>query len=172
MTATLVLEKIHEQIDLTNHLVRLVPIDCLDWKPPTPGAWPVSVLLGHLLECLAGFCAVLFAVEPERLAHIAELRKLPVNHACSPAEAECRIAAYRAAIDEGFALLDDARLEGLVPTLFVQRGERLLTLLLGNLEHLMNHKHELFTDLKLMGVPVSTRDLYRMRGEPTLSDVK
>ena len=40
-----------------------------------------------------------------------------------------------------------------------------MTLLLGNLEHLINHKHQLFTYLKQMGVEVTTRDLYRFRGE-------
>ena len=51
-----------------------------------------------------------------------------------------------------------------IPTVFVPDGEPVLTLLLGNLEHLINHKHELFTAIKQMGVPVATRDLYRLRG--------
>src|SRR6266849_7433530 len=100
-----ILAKIHEQMERTDHLVRLVPPDRLDWTPPIPGAWPAGVLLGHLLECLAGFCAVLGAAEPERLAHFAELRKLPANHHCSPGEAVSRIARYRDHIEQGFALL-------------------------------------------------------------------
>lgn len=75
------------------------------------------------------------------------------------------MALYQQHIEEGFALLDDTRLGTHVPTVFVERGELLLTLLLGNLEHLINHKHQLFTCLKLMGVEVDTRDLYRLRGE-------
>ena len=50
-----------------------------------------------------------------------------------------------------------------MPTVFVAQGESILTLLLGNLEHLINHKHQLFTYLKQMGVPVATPDLYRFR---------
>jgi hypothetical protein len=46
----------------------------------------------------------------------------------------------------------------------VAEGEPLLTLLLGNLEHLINHKHQLFWYLKLLGVSVRTPDLYRLRG--------
>ena len=53
-----------------------------------------------------------------------------------------------------------------LPTVFVAEGETLLTLLLGNLEHVINHKHQLFMYLKLMTVSVSTEDLYRFRGEP------
>jgi len=157
--------KIQEQIERTDHLINLLPVDQPNWKPAMPGAWPVELLFGHLLDCLSGFCAVLVAVEPERLAHFSELRNLPVNHACSAAEAGSRIALYSARIGEGFALLDDASLGRTVATVFVEGGETILTLLLGNLEHLINHKHQLFTYLKQMGVEVSSRDLYRFRGE-------
>jgi DinB superfamily len=94
--------KIQEQIDRTVHLINLLPADRTDWKPAIPGAWPVEMLLGHLLDCLAGFCAVLAAVEPQQLAHFSELRNLPVNSACSPGDALSRIALYKARIDEGF----------------------------------------------------------------------
>ena len=109
-------------------------------------------------------CAVLAAFEPQRLSHFAELQQLPVNHRCSPAEASKRLADYRAHVDEGFALLTDADLARRLPTVFVTDGETLLTLLLGNMEHLINHKHQLFTYLKLLGVDVVSRDLYHFRG--------
>jgi uncharacterized damage-inducible protein DinB len=156
------LEKIREQIERTSHLIGFVPAAQLTWTPG-PDAWTVGELLGHLLECMAGFCAVLIAAEPQRLAYFRELRELPVNQVCSPAEAAARIAIYRAHIEEGFALLTDADLARCLPTVFVAQGEPLLTLLLGNLEHQINHKHQLFTYLKQMGVPVATPDLYRFR---------
>jgi DinB superfamily len=158
------LAKINEQTDGAGHLTRLLPPDCLDWAPAIPGAWPVGVLLGHLLDCMAGFCAVLSAYEPQRLAHFVGLRELPVNHRCTAGEAVHRIVIYRAHIGEGFMLLRDADLGRQVPTIFVKQGESLLTLLLGNLEHLINHKHQLFTYLKLLSVGVTSQDLYRFRG--------
>jgi hypothetical protein len=164
LCATL-LSKIDEQIERTGHLIALLPENQLGWQPPIPGAWPPGVLLGHLLECLAGFCAVLYAVEPDRLRHFADLRHLPVNHLCGKDEACGRMAAYRSHIHRGFDLLQDADLTEPVPTIFVKQGERLLTLLLGNLEHLINHKHQLFTYLKLLDVNTGSRDLYRFRGE-------
>jgi uncharacterized damage-inducible protein DinB len=161
------LEKIREQFERTSHLIGLVPAAQLDWAPPMvegrPGAWTMGELLGHLLECMAGFCAVLAAAEPQRLEHFATLREVLVNHRCPPDEAAARIEVYRAHTEEGFALLTDTDLARRVPTVFVERGEPLLTLLLGNLEHLTNHKHQLFTYLKLMGVQVATRDLYQFR---------
>jgi hypothetical protein len=144
-------DKILEQLERTAHLLAMMP--------PDPDA-----LTGHLLECMAGVCAVLYAAAPERLAHFAELRRLAVNHACTPVEAMERIAVYRTHIDEGFAAMADADLARSIPTVFVSQGETLLTLFLGNLEHLINHKHELFTRLKQSGVRVGTPDLYRLRG--------
>jgi hypothetical protein len=146
--------KIDEQTERTAHLISLLPPD---------RAGEVAHLLGHLLECHAGVCAVLAAAAPDRLAHFAALRELPVNHACAPAEALDRLEAYRTHIDEGFAALTDAGLARSIPTVFVPSGEPLLMLFLGNLEHLINHKHELFTRIKQMGVAVATPDLYRLR---------
>ena len=148
-------DKIGEQTERTAHLIALVPAD---------GAESVAGLLGHLLDCMAGFCAVLYAAAPERLGHLTQLRGMPVNHACAPAEALERIAVYRAHIVDGFAALTDADLARPIATVFVPQGEPLMTLFLGNLEHIINHKHELFSHLKQMGVAVATRDLYRLRG--------
>ena len=156
--------KIHEQIERTEHLISLVPEGRTDWAPAIPGAWPVGILVGHLLDCLAGFCAVLYAVAPEQLVGLLDLRELPVNHYCLPSEAASRIAAYRAGIDEGFAVIGDSDLKAQIPTVFVKNGELLMTLLLGNLEHLINHKHQLFMYLKMMGVNVQSADIYRFRG--------
>ncbi len=144
-------DKIGEQIERTTHLIGLVPAAQMDWRP-RPGDWTTADLLGHLLDCISGFCAVLAAAEPVRLAYFGRLREIPGS-----------IEVFRAHIEEGFALLTDADLARRVPTVFVAEGESILTLLLGNLEHLINHKHQLFTYLKQMGVPVATPDLYRFR---------
>ena len=157
--------KIDEEIERTDHLIAMLPAAGLDFVPPIPGSWPTGVLLGHLLECLAGVCAVLGAAHPERLRHFEQLRELPVNHRCGKDEARERIGVYRARIEEGFGLLRDADLGRRLRTVFVSDGEAILTLILGNLEHLINHKHQLFTYLKMMGVEVGSGDLYRFRGE-------
>ena len=159
------LEKIREEIERSTHLLDLLPELPLDWTPPIPDARPVGWLMGHMLECLAGFCAVLYAVRPEALAHFERLKALPVNHLCGTDEARRRIADYAACIDEGMSLLQDSDLACRVPTVFVPEGELLLTLLLGNLEHLINHKYQLLIYLKLAGVAAGTRDVYQFRGE-------
>jgi len=161
----LLFRKIYEQLERTQHLVCLVPIGTLPWRPPFSGAsFPLGMLLGHLLDCMAGLCAVLERAKPERLRHLRDLKSLPVNHSCSIEEARERIPVYVRAIEEGFAALEDAELLEMVPTVFVPEGEAVFTLLVGNLEHLINHKHQLFCYLKLLGVKLNTSDLYCLRG--------
>jgi hypothetical protein len=155
--------KIEEQIERTVHLIGLIPADRLHWTPPIPGAWTFGELLGHLLDCMAGMCAVLYAAHPEELAHFVALRELPVNFACTPDEARERIGVYGARIEEGFAVLRDGDLGRRLSTVFVADGEAVLTLLLGNLEHLINHKHQLFVYLRMLPVSIGTSDLYCLR---------
>ena len=165
----LILAKLHEQVERTEHMLAQVPAGQMDWRPAWPTPEPsqgmaVGRLLGHLLTCLAGFCAALYAVHSDRLGHFNRLRTLPVNHHCSVDEARQRMGEYMAHIEEGFALLADEDLARQIPTVFVPQGEALLTLLLGNLEHFINHKHQLFSYLKALGVPLGTCDLYVWRG--------
>jgi hypothetical protein len=160
---TSLLTKIHEQIERIEQLLTKVPGDRLDWTPEAPRSWPAARVVSHLLECLAGFCAVLAALHPERLSHFKELRAMPAIQWNAGSSAVERLAVYQSHIDEGFASLTDEDLKRVIPTVFVETGESALTLMLGNLEHLINHKHQLFTYLKMMGVEVGTADLYCLR---------
>jgi hypothetical protein len=167
--APLILAKLREQVERTERLLAHIPVEYMEWRPTWPTAepsqgLPVSRLLGHLLSCLAGFCAVLYAAHGDRLAHFNRLRERPVNHHCDVEEARQRMHEYMVHIEEGFTLLTDDDLARPIPTVFVPEGEALLTLLLGNLEHFINHKYQLFSYLKALGVPLDTRDLYVWRG--------
>jgi hypothetical protein len=159
------LAKVAEQAKRAQHLILLIPAGKLDWRPEVADAVSIGELLGHLLECLAGFCAALYALHPGALEHFAGLRTLPVNHSCQVDEARRRIADYMSHIDEGFRQVTDEDLAKPIPTVFIPEGEPALAILLGNLEHLINHKYQLFFYLKLLGVSVSTPDLYQLRGQ-------
>jgi len=158
----LILAKIEEQAERAQHLLDLIPTDKIEWQP-LADSLRLCEVLGHLLECLAGFCATLYAVNRERLAHFERLRELPVNHCCGIEEARARLRDYANHIKEGFALLSDDDLARRLPTFFVPEGEAVMKILLGNLEHFINHKYQLFFYLKLLGVPVNTSDLYRIQ---------
>ena len=157
--------KLREQIELALKMIERLP-DNLAWRPEIPQrAMDVGHLLGHLLECLSGFCAVFYAAFPKHMAHVIALKELPVNHLCGQDEALQRFPEYAAHIAEGFAICRDEDLARLIPSVFVPQGETLITLLLGNLEHFINHKYQLFFYLKSMEIPVATRDLYRFRND-------
>ena len=160
-----ILSKIHEQIERTDRLIGILSPEQLNWSPEIPGAWSTATILGHLLDCLGGVCAVLMAVHPGQLAYFQRLREMDVNRPHGAQEARDGLVLFQKHIDKGFALLEDADLAKPIPTVFVETGEPVLTLLLGNLEHLINHKHQLFMYLKLMGASVASRDLYHFPGE-------
>jgi hypothetical protein len=164
----LLLDKLREQVELTEHLISLIPSGQADWYPNlssinNPNFFRLNELLFHLTECLAGFCAALHAAHKDRLAHFAKLRKVRANHSCEPEETRALLEIYMSHIEEGFAVLTDDDLTRQIPTVFVREGEALFTILIGNLEHYINHKHQLFFYLKMLGVPVETRDLYHLR---------
>lgn len=162
-------DKIQETIERTEHLVSMAPPEMLKWYPEAAGSQAVPIdlghLLGHLLSCVAGFCAALHAAFPSALREMEELRGLAVDHSCGPEEARGRIESYARHIAKGLALCDEEALGRKIRTVFVPEGETLLTILLGNLEHLTNHKYQLFFYLKMLGVNVGTPDLYRLRGK-------
>lgn len=162
--------KIQEGVDRTSHLVGLVPDDLMHWRPATGAASLADIvdlghLLGHLLDCVAGFCAALQAAFPSALREFEEIRELEVNHSCRPDDAAARLHQYSGCISKAFEFCSDEDLARRIPTVFAPEGERLITLLLGNLEHLTNHKYQLFFYLRLLGVSVNTGDLYRLRGD-------
>jgi hypothetical protein len=157
-------EKIVEQVDLTLDLLALLPPGARDWQPAASGRplWTAAELLPHLVESTAGFLAVLVRLRPEELGYFVRYRDLPLPSGC---EGVCeRLREYRAGIERGMAMLRDSDLVRRVPTVFVPAGDSVLTLLLGNLEHLINHKHQLFLYLRMMGVEAGTAQLYRLRG--------
>lgn len=164
-------EKVQGAVGRMEHLVSLVPADRLNWRPNPANEEIREVVdlghvLGHLLDCMAGFCAAFLAAYPEELAEFVKLKSAQVNHFCTPGEWRERIGIYKEGIDRGFRLCTDEDLKRPIATIFMPKGEALGSILLNNLEHLVNHKYQLFFYLRLLGVPVGTEDLYDLKKEP------
>jgi hypothetical protein len=160
-------EKVSETIERTEHLVSLVPTNLLDWRPKLPAEIPEVADLGHVLshlsDCLSGFCAAFYRAFPVELGEFLELRAIAIGESCSPVEARARIRLYEARIRRGFRCCTDEDLSRRIPTFFAPEGQTLLTVLLGNIEHLINHKYQLFFHLKLAGLKLGSRDIYKWR---------
>lgn len=158
-------QKLEHQVDRCLRLCSLIPADTVAWTPPLPRGIPLSQLLAHLGECLAGFAAVLRAAYPAELAHFIDLKRLLAREYPSVQDATGKIGEFRERIREGFGMLRDEDLSRMIPTVFVPAGEALLSLLLTNLEHLASHKYQLFVYLRILGVQVESRDLYYFSGQ-------
>ncbi|MGB8323776.1 MAG: hypothetical protein WCE52_12530 [Candidatus Acidiferrum sp.] len=171
-TITFVLEeKVQGAVGRTEHLVSLVPADRLNWRPDPANEEICEVidlghLLGHLLDCMAGFCAAFLAAYPKELAEFVKLKSARVNHFCTPREWKERIGIYKEGIAKGFQLCTDEDLKRPIATIFMPKGEVLGSILLNNLEHVLNHKYQLFFYLRLLGVFVGTEDLYDLKKAP------
>jgi hypothetical protein len=162
--------KVDEQIERLARIIRRIPPASSDWKPELlndafPNPRSLGDLTRHLISCLGGFLAVLHAAYPDQLSALLAMKEKRVSRECPPDEAIQCIEEYRFYIRAGFDALNDADLGRMLPTVFVPSGESVLTLLLGNLEHLVNHKHELFYYVKLRGIHLTSADLYRFRGK-------
>jgi uncharacterized damage-inducible protein DinB len=162
-------KKVLGTVGRMEHLVSLVPAERLNWRPSNEDVREVidlGHLLGHLLDCMAGFCAAFLAAYPEELAEFVKLKSARVNHFCTPGEWKERIGIYKEGIAKGFQLCSDEDLKRPIATIFMPEGEVLGSILLNNLEHLVNHKYQLFFYLRVLGVPVGTEDLYDLKKDP------
>jgi hypothetical protein len=154
--AALLAARILEDAALIEELLALIPEGREDWRPPNwPAASPdrpftIARLRAHLAESLAGICACLHRLHPERLAHLDAMR-------------DGSYCALRQAAAAAFPLVTDADFTRNLPTVFAPSGAPFLETLLINWKHLLNHGYQLFTYLKLLDVPVNTRHLYRFR---------
>jgi hypothetical protein len=123
-------DKVFEAIERTEHLVAQVPADRLKWAPGFSGAHAppqdLGHLLGHLLDCLAGFCAVFAAGFPKELVDFQQLRSLSVNEFRAPLEASKGLRMFAEYIERGFRCCTDADLARRIPTVSYRKASRSL----------------------------------------------
>ena len=151
-------ERIDEDLALVEEMLALLPAGSEGWRPAWPGDVPLTVaeLAAHLAESFGGVCACFARLDLLNLTKI-ETVGLTLG------ESGRVMAAYRAQVSEALGLMEDADWVRVIPTYFVPEGEPFLAVLLTNLKHVNHHAHQLFVYLKLLGVPVGTRHLYRFR---------
>jgi len=164
----LIREQFHQEVSLAKALVAQIPPAAAPWKPEWPAGAPpftVQALCWHLCDALSGVCAVLAktAAEPDPRAE--DLRaRLRAGSAGTIEQSADLLAALGGFADSAFRRISDADLSRSLPTVFAASGKPVLTLLLTNLTHFTNHKYQLFVYLRMLGVPVETKDLYRFDG--------
>ena len=152
-------ERIDEDLALIEEMLALIPPSAEDWRPNWPGDVPFTMpeLVAHLADSCGGICACFARLHPSLDWTKAETAGLRTGRNRRV------IAGYRAMVQEARALTRDEDWMRVIPSYFVAEGEPFLTVLLVNLKHVNHHAHQLFVYLKLLGVPVGTRHLYRFK---------
>jgi hypothetical protein len=140
-------------------MIRMVPADKLDWKPG-PNFMSLGQLLSHLSGGLGSDLQVLITGKwptPEEMGESMKLENLP---SCTVEEALKRLEADKTKLREvisGLTQKDFANKMVSVPWGWQSKMERMA---FSFHEHFTNHKMQLFTYLKLLGLPVNTQTLY------------
>lgn len=165
--------EIESSFSVTTKLLDLVEDDALGWKPATGGNWMTT---GQLLKHLAESCGAAFRgfitgdwglpegvnmsdLKPEEMLPPAE----KMATVSSVAEARTALAADKAVALEMLAACSEEKLAHEIapapwdPTPMLL-GHRLLQMV----DHLKQHKGQLFYYLKLQGKPVHTGHLWGM----------
>lgn len=143
----------------TESLIRMAPPDKLDWKPG-PSFMSLGQVLHHISSGLGSDLQMLVSGKwptPEEMESGMKAENMP---ACGPQEALDRLEKDKTTLREvlvGISEEDFANKVVSVPWGWKSKIERMA---LDFREHFTNHKMQLFTYLKLMGLPVNTQTLY------------
>ena len=140
-------------------MIRMAPADKLDWRP-MPNFMSLGQLICHLSSGLGAELRVMLTGNwpaPEKMAEEMMLENMP---SCTVAEALTKLEKDKATLREvlaGVSAEDFAQKVVSVPWGAQGKIERMA---LYFREHFTNHKQQLFTYLKLLGLPVDTTTLY------------
>jgi uncharacterized damage-inducible protein DinB len=141
----------------TETMLRMIPTDKLDWKPAES-----FMTMGHLIHHLSsGIGTELRMVvdnswpKPEEMAEA--MKQTP---ACSVAEALARLEQDKSALRDLLAGMTEEEFANKIVSVPWGWTCTMEKMALNFRDHFVHHKMQLFTYLKLLGLPVNTETLY------------
>jgi uncharacterized damage-inducible protein DinB len=161
MTKNEYYEVVMENYRPAEKLISMVPADKLNWKPG-PTFMSVGQVLCHLSDGFGGGFDMLLSGKWPSMEEMGEGMKLENLPSCSPQEALDKLEKDKKILRrvlDGVSEEDFANKVVSVPWGMTAKVERMA---ISFLEHFTNHKMQLFTYLKLLGLPVNTETLYGM----------
>jgi len=148
-----------QSIQPAEKLIGMVPADKLNWKPG-PTFMSIGQVLSHLSDGVGGGLETLVSGKWPPMEEMEVGMKLENMTSCGIQEALSKLdkdkATLRAALD-GMSEDDFTNRVVSVPWGWKAKFEIMSVAFLG---HFNNHKMQLFTYLKLLGLPVNTESLY------------
>jgi len=159
MTKNEFYEVVMENYRPAEKLIGMVPADKLTWQPGRTFMSTGQVLC-HLSGGLGGDLEMLLSGKFPSMKEMEEGMKLENLPSCSPQEALDKLEKDKKILRQvldGLSEEDFASKVVSVPWGWKAKMERMAFNFLG---HFLNHKMQLFTYLKLLGLPVNTETLY------------
>jgi hypothetical protein len=141
----------------TETMLKMIPADKLDWKPG-----PSFMTMGHLIHHLSsGIGTELRMVvdnswpKPEEMAEM--MKQTP---SCSVVEALARLEQDKTTLRDLLAGMTEEEFADKIVSVPWGWKSTMEKMALNFRDHFVHHKMQLFTYLKLLGLPVSTETLY------------
>jgi uncharacterized damage-inducible protein DinB len=161
MTKNEFYEVVMENFRPAEKLIAMVPADKLNWQPG-PTFMSLGQVICHLSDGLGGGLEMMLSGKWPSMEEMEEGMKLENLPSCSPQEALDKLEKDRKILRQvldGMSEDDFTNRVVSVPWGWKAKMERMA---IAFLEHFTNHKMQLFTYLKLLGLPVNTQTLYGM----------
>jgi hypothetical protein len=141
------------------NMLNMIPSDKLDWKP-APNFMSMGQLIFHLSDGIG--TELRMAInnswpKPEEMSGPPELGKMP---SCNAQEAIARLEKDKATLQEILSNVTEEEFANKIVSVPWGWKSNLERMALDFREHFVNHKMQLFTYLKLLGLPVNTETLY------------
>lgn len=140
-------------------MIGMVPADKLKWQPG-PTFMSTGQVLSHLSDGLGGGLEMMIGDKWPSNAEMEDGMKLENLPSCTPQEALDKLEKDKKTLRQvldGMSEEDFTNKVFTVPWGWKAKTERMAV---GFLGHFLNHKMQLFTYLKLLGLPVNTETLY------------
>lgn len=142
-------------------MLKMVPPDKLDWKPG-PSFMTMGQLICHLGDGIGAELRMAIGNSWPKMEEMAEsMKQMP---SCSIQEALSKLEQDKSTLKEILDGVSEADFAGKILSVPWGWKSNMEKMALDFREHFINHKMQLFTYLKLLGLPVNTETLYMGQG--------
>lgn len=159
MTKSEFYDLVMESVRPGETLIGMVPADKLDWKPAS-GFMSMGQVIYHLSEGLGGGFEMLLNGDWPSQEEMEAGLKLENMPSCGVEEALNRLEKDKKALSSALERVSEADFTNRVVAVPWGWKAKVEVLGVNFLGHFNNHKMQLFTYLKLLGLPVNTGTLY------------
>jgi hypothetical protein len=141
------------------NMLKMIPADKLDWKPAS-NFMSMGQLICHLADGIGTELQMVVNnsfPKPEEMSGLPELSKFPT---CTVQEALAKLEKDKTTLRDILAGVTEEDFATRIVSVPWGWKSNLEKMSLDFREHFVNHKMQLFTYLKLLGLPVNTETLY------------